>query len=264
MIDYISSPKSWEKMGKLTEIAEYSIRYDRKLKEICTHLGQLGFSYFGYYSIDECGNFVMLSNYPEQLSFYYRNEFYLEEPYLTFPGNFRSGCVMVPSTLNPESQKISIKEFHYDHLFLKLHCKDQSIEGYIFADEYLNPSNGAKFFPKLDLLDRFAFFFKQEARGIIQKIRSEGYNLKREKNEAFYSDVSKLPLAKKNPFEEAFLNKISPLSPRERECVELFKQGYTAHATASILGISQRTVEFYFDNIKGKLNCSSKWQLLDY
>jgi DNA-binding CsgD family transcriptional regulator len=52
------------------------------------------------------------------------------------------------------------------------------------------------------------------------------------------------------------------LSAREAECLEWYFQGKTSKETASILGISHRTIEEYFTNIKEKLGCKNKRDLL--
>ena len=251
-------------MNHLTEIAKHSIEHDRALKKICEPLHSLGISIFEFYAIDEDGNFVVLSTYPEQLDFYYSEKLYLREPYLRGPHFFRCGYVMIPTTLDSCSREASISQYQYDHLLLKLERKEDLIEGYIFSKKNLTPENSLIFFNHLELLDQFAIYFKREAKKIISKLKSKGFNLKRDKKDFFFDEVPNLPLTQNNSKEDLFLKKISPLSPRERECVTLFKQGYTAHATAALLGLSQRTVEFYFDNIKTKLNCKSKWELLNH
>ncbi len=59
-------------------------------------------------------------------------------------------------------------------------------------------------------------------------------------------------------------NNIHPqLSKREQECLKLFLNGKTAKETSVILGLSYRTIEEYFTNIKKKLGCRYKRDLFD-
>lgn len=52
------------------------------------------------------------------------------------------------------------------------------------------------------------------------------------------------------------------LSVRELECLFCILRGMSAKKVGEIIGLSKRTVEFYMENIKNKLGCSSKSELL--
>lgn len=52
------------------------------------------------------------------------------------------------------------------------------------------------------------------------------------------------------------------LTPRELECMKLFCQGISAKQVGKKLGLSYRTVEFYLNNLKKKLNCHTRFELL--
>lgn len=62
-------------------------------------------------------------------------------------------------------------------------------------------------------------------------------------------------------YKEAMLKKISRLSKKECDCLQLLIQGKTAKDTANLWSISPRTVEYYFENIKDKLGCINKREL---
>ncbi|HEX2548820.1 MAG TPA: LuxR C-terminal-related transcriptional regulator [Gammaproteobacteria bacterium] len=52
------------------------------------------------------------------------------------------------------------------------------------------------------------------------------------------------------------------LSNRELECLFLQLRGKTAKQMAMVLGLSKRTIEDYLDNIKSKLGCHNKAEVL--
>lgn len=56
----------------------------------------------------------------------------------------------------------------------------------------------------------------------------------------------------------------SGLSTRELECLFLQLRGQTAKQIAELLNLSKRTVEYYLDNIKSKLGCQNKAEVLVY
>jgi DNA-binding CsgD family transcriptional regulator len=51
-------------------------------------------------------------------------------------------------------------------------------------------------------------------------------------------------------------------SRREAECMVHLLRGRSIRGTAKKLGISHRTVEFYVKNMKKKLNCKTKYELI--
>lgn len=50
---------------------------------------------------------------------------------------------------------------------------------------------------------------------------------------------------------------------REAECMALLLRGKTIGKVAGILKLSPRTVEYYVKNMKSKLGCRTKFELLD-
>lgn len=52
------------------------------------------------------------------------------------------------------------------------------------------------------------------------------------------------------------------LTAREEECAIFLMQGSSLKEIAKSLGLSPRTIEFYFKNIKNKLNCRTKFQMM--
>ncbi|MCK4870908.1 MAG: helix-turn-helix transcriptional regulator [Gammaproteobacteria bacterium] len=51
-------------------------------------------------------------------------------------------------------------------------------------------------------------------------------------------------------------------SRREAECMEHFLQGRTVAEVADLLGLSRRTVEFYVKNMRAKVGCRTKAELI--
>jgi DNA-binding CsgD family transcriptional regulator len=53
------------------------------------------------------------------------------------------------------------------------------------------------------------------------------------------------------------------LTIRESDCIKLIIRGKTAKEIGDLLGLSNRTVEYYLENIKCKLNVNSRSELID-
>ncbi len=50
---------------------------------------------------------------------------------------------------------------------------------------------------------------------------------------------------------------------REAECITLLIEGKLYRQVGTLLGLSQRTVEFYSKIMQGKLNCHTKKELIE-
>lgn len=252
-------------MEDLRSIVQYTIKYDRNIRKICSPLTDcLGIPFFTYYSIDQKGNFTILSNYPEQEDFFYSEKLYLTSPYLTAPDLMRSGAILVECT--PDSNYLDMMEqrFKMHDVFLILEKHDDSLEGYIFSVKSNDSRGPTVYLNNFELLKKFGRYFIKEAEPIIGKMKADRYNLVKAKGQAFWERDLDEPLSSTtNSQIQNFLKAISPLSLREHQCLDLFLQGKTAQATAEILGLSRHTVEHYFENIKNKLGCLYKKDLLD-
>ncbi|MDP1836197.1 MAG: LuxR C-terminal-related transcriptional regulator [Chlamydiales bacterium] len=249
--------------GLIDVIKRYSIRHDAKIKKICEPLAQcLGIPYFTYYCIDEQGRFGTISNATEFIEYYYSQRLYESNPFMAHPDLFQSGQMLTPCSLDPDQQSELAKRFDADHLFIDLSCESGKMEGFIFSNHGLNPQSGWQYVSQLNLLTKFSRYFKREAKTLIGRMLADQFNMKTARGQSFLEAPPQLPLTVPNPMINTYLKVVTGLSKQELRCLELFKAGKSAQATAAIMGLSQRTVEHYFESIKNKLGCSSKWDLL--
>ncbi len=252
-------------MNNLIElIRRYTIQHDQKIKKICEPLQHIGISTYAYYSIKHDGSFVILSNYPKQLEFFYGEKLYLTCPYLKHPRLYRSGVDLIPLTPHEEHLETSKRVYQIDHLLLMIQQVGGGMEGFFYTKENLGVEDARIFLPKLALLRRFNSYFKREARGLIEAAFADGYNLSKVRGRCFFERESHLPLSSDHDETERFLKQVCALSQQEESCLNLFQQGHSAQSTAALMGISQRTVEHYFENIKNKLGCATKGELLNW
>lgn len=241
-------------------INRYTIRYSDKLKKICEPLDTyLRMPKFAYYSIENDGRFGVVCNYPEGHEDFFGQKLYMNCPYLTHPGLFRSGYALIPATTN---QNLLANE-DFSHLFLILKKQADKMEGFFFSAPDLKPQTCRRVVNQIDLLNQFCLYFKRETHDLMMRIHEDGYNLHQAKGNAFLTRDANLPLSSQNVRTQEYFKKINHLTRQEQACLDLFKQGNTAKMTAEVLGLSRRTVEHHFDRIKDKLGCSSKWELLD-
>lgn len=242
----------------------YSVKEDRRIKRICAPLVDcLNIPIFTYSFMDADGRFGYLTNTLEFSEYYFSQKLYLHNPYFAHPALFRSGHSMTPCTLDEETQKTLSRRYKADHFFLNACATENRMECFIFAHENVDAGGGNPYVERLDLLAKFSRYFKREAKSIIERMRSDQFNMRKERGATLFETPSSVPLARNDSI-NTFLKLVSGLSPQELRCLDLFKEGKSAQATGALLGLSQRTVEHYFENIKNKLGCSSKYDLLNY
>jgi len=245
-------------------IKHYSVKHDKKIKNICSPLvDYLGIPVFTYYFVEKDGRFGYITNALECNEYYFSQRLYLLNPYLSHPAHFRSGHALLPCTFDKEAQSVLQKRFRADHLFLSLQVNEAKMDGFIFANTDVGPEGCLPYMTCLDLLAKFGSYFKREAKDLIGKMKADLFNIREVRGKNLFDQSSSIPLANHDPKISAFLKKVTGLSRQEQRCLELFKLGKSAQATAALMGLSNRTVEYYFENIKNKLGCHSKYDLLN-
>lgn len=238
------------------------VKNESKTKAICAPLQKcLGIPLFAYYCINDEGNIVNLSNNAAVMESYYQNKCYMRNPHAKHPRLMHSGSLFVPQAYYPPHLQLVFKQHQINGMLLLLNCHEDFYEGFCFATKEGQNSTKA-LFANIEVFHSFARFFTKAAKPMIEKAKSEKFNIKHVSGDAFLESDSSTPLSNNDPSTQKFLKMILPLTRREQQCLELFKQGKSAQATGAVLGLSQRTVESYFENIKNKLGCHSKGDLL--
>ncbi|MDP1836685.1 MAG: helix-turn-helix transcriptional regulator [Chlamydiales bacterium] len=253
-------------MTNLSNASKYSVIFDRTIKKICEPLIDcLGVEVFSYSYIDADGRFCYLSNEPEFTQYYFEQHYYLHNPYCAHPALFRSGHAILPCTVDAEAQQILRTRFEADHFLLSTQANESSMESFVFANRGgLENNRWNQYIDQLDLLNKFGRYFKREAEDLIGKMTAEGFNAQIAIGKDKFLTPSLVPLCNNDPKVTSFLKTVTGLSRQEQRCLDLFKQGKSAQQTGAVMGLAKKTVEHYFDSIKNKLGCSSKWDLLNH
>lgn len=120
------------------------------------------------------------------------------------------------------------------------------------------------------LLKSFTSHFKKEHNPILNQMKQEGVSLIDLQEDNFFFNQSicheispaVLKAFYKDLGMKGELEKAEKLSLRELQCLKLLIEEKSAKETAAIFGLSRRTIEYYFENIKDKLSCWSKKEVL--
>lgn len=155
--------------------------------------------------------------------------------------------------------------FGLDHfIFIPRICAHYT-EYYIFAAALNNHGIVNFYLNQMDVLEQFIHDFQNKAGKLITQgdlnklIIPENMRLQLNGSPSLINQMSDDAVTIKNqPLILHYQGNIIKLSPRELECLQLLKSGYTAKETAQQFGLSYRTVEHHINNIKLKFGLNRK------
>jgi LuxR family quorum-sensing system transcriptional regulator SolR len=228
---------------------------ENKVKEVTKPFFDIsGIDYFFYTEFFKTGHTFCLSTNAQWFKTFYELDLHKLTP--NFPANGYRLCEVsnpiiaanAKTHFNIQNYLILTKEFD-DHYLMAG-----------FGTTYPNEAVSDYYINNRDILDKFIYYFKQKAADLI--IES-----KQPQNIIALPEYSKsglkLAFVDSKPLHFLNLNSLPlMLSKREQECISYFLQGDTIRSTADKLFISPRTVETHLDNIKNKLGCHKKSELI--
>jgi DNA-binding CsgD family transcriptional regulator len=222
-----------------------------------------GMSHFSYFFVTPEGHSACLGTNPEWMEFYLYNDLFLHNPFLRSPHLIPEGVFFTQSIKHPgyrESKKHA-KNFGIEDSLLLTFKEKGILQGFSFGLSK-HDKNYTLFTNEVPLLKRFCKEFEKRAERSLQEL--EPVDVRQFIGNAFYKkqDWFSLDENKRKNLLVRLNFKVPDLSPREKEALSLYLQGETARSIAKRLNLSSRTVESYLENIKNKLNCYQKTELL--
>ena len=262
---------SWQEI-----VQNYIIKHSSQIRKTTQPLrDHFGISYFTYHRIDNNGKYTVLVDRPDWAEHYVSEQIFLNDPYLRHPSVYRSGISSIQNHGSEEYKeqvlKAGKKILHMDLTAILIQKKESCVEFFGFAGNRKTSSLENLYLNRSQLLTSFAFHFKRELGFIMTQMEEEAGSLRDLKGEDFICSQPLCPdVASSNLLayyrdlgrKGRKTKKAEKLSLRERQCLKLLIESKTAKETANVLGLSRRTVEFYFENIKNKFSCWSKQEVL--
>lgn len=211
---------------------------------------------------------LRISNNEPWNKFHISNKFYELDHYQNDIKGM-SGSNTYITLWNGKSNTNLIKGMHAYGLWYGLSIY-QKCNGYIemwsFASREDNSQIESFYFNNIHLLERFIVYFKNKASELID-IKDRGMFLMRKKD--IILDPCIQNNFEKNFYEETSLNSLYidyqsniKATKREVECLYLLSTGRSAKEIGLLLNISSRTVEYYINQLKLRLGCHYKNELI--
>jgi DNA-binding CsgD family transcriptional regulator len=251
-------------------VQKYIIQHSNCIQEATRPLrDHFGITYFTYHKIDSNGKYTVLVDRPDWAEHYVDKQLFLEDPYLRHPSMYTSGVTFMhehgskifkkslsqsgKQVLSAESGLLLIQKYADSVEFLGFCANPQKVK---LQHLYLN---------HLHMLHAFGSFFKHKLQTILKKMESEANTLSSLKgNDYFTQEHITLELTHNDRL--SYYKKLGlpialqaeKLSSREIQCLKYMVLGDSMKEIAAKLGLSPRTIESYFENIKNKLSCWNK------
>jgi|GEM_PF-869906 len=255
------------------EVVQNYLRHTDKVKRVTGLLSHyFNITHFQYRRIDCNGQFVVLGNRPDWFEHYVGEQFFTGDPFMKHPKSYRPGFCLTEGNNTEGYGKIwraNVEIFNIDMVAIYIVKCNGYVEMYGFSSNRQNSCLRDLYLNDHALLKRFASFFRKELDSSILKLVEAPVFLPYLKGNDFNS-VLVNPGIKKD-LRRAFLcdlgfnsavSQFEQLSRRECQCLYRLKKGLTAKEIALELNLSHRTIEFYLENIKGKLACRDRREMI--
>ncbi len=264
-----------EPMLSWTEIVQnYITKHSDQIRKTTQPLRQLfGIGYFTYHRIDSKGKYTVLVDRPDWAEHYVSEQIFQNDPFLRDYSMYESGiCVMDKHGSREHQEKLlsSAKQvLNLDLGVMFIQKQATCAEFFGFCGSKRASSLEMLYVNHPGLLHSFCTHFKKQFTPLLTQMEDEASSLIDLKGRDFFC---KEPICQKvapdtiqdyykTIGKQAEVEHAGKLSARERECLRLLIEGKSAKETAMLLGLSRRTIEFYFENIKDKLACWSKQEV---
>ena len=256
-------------------VQNYIIKHSNQIRKTTQPLrDHFGISYFTYHRIDETGKYTVLVDRPDWAEHYVNEKIFLNDPYLRHPKVYDSGICLMENNGTEEYKTTLLKEgkaiLNMDIGVMLIQKHGGLVEFFGFAGNKRKCALDQLHLNHAPLLKSFAAYFKKALNPILTTMTEEAGSLLELKGHDFLSqapinaniDTITVRSYLKDLGLKQEVKIAEKLSTRERECLKLLIEAKSAKETAALLGLSSRTIESYFENLKMKFSCWSKQEIL--
>ena len=247
-----------------------------EMASICNLLAPFGIHHFTYLKQYHDGKRISLSNKPGWIADYYNLNLYQSS---LFENQGVKDITLFDTWFGDYDLDVYRHgKYYYNtmHSISIIECKKKYSEAFLFATTPDNYSAIHYLSNNREILFHFIFYLKDHGKNILKKAEKHGMiipQITEVKNTVFPDEDARNEMESqkklffdKTPIHqlqmEDFTNEVVKLSQREIQCICHLLNHKTAIEMSVLMNISPRTVESYLDNIKLKLRCGSRVELI--
>lgn len=257
-------------MRNLIDSQHIAVSASANVLAICSDFFQkTGISYFTFARQFNDGSRFSLTTHPEQALYFYNSEYYrnivFSKPEQKKTEYWLWNALPFSAALEDQAMRFDIANG-----FTIIQPQDQTTEYFYFGARTHEQFMNNFYINHLGLLHQFCAYFKEQARGLIataaqakNRIMLPADLIQQSTNHAAIDPIRQFHDRQVITVENISFNAIDgQITKREIECGLLLVKGATAKSIARDLDISPRTAEVHIQNLKTKLACHSKTQLI--
>jgi DNA-binding CsgD family transcriptional regulator len=245
-----------------------------KVEEICSPLSNIGINCFRYMRLyKDCSYLLLMNGFSDFLYDSLKNMDDLGNIWGTSIGHVKNG--FEPFFLHwPQDgflKDVNMRLFHKHQVWngaSLIYRYENYIDIVSFALGLSYEDNCGLLINNRDFLKTFTNYFREKASDLLETRDRSNIAVFKNKFDTNYKPNIMLEKAKnfelKLKTQQTQRFKDLNISPRELQCLELLSHGKTAKEIAQNIQISHRTVESYLANLKTRINCNYKSELIEF
>jgi LuxR family quorum-sensing system transcriptional regulator SolR len=241
-----------------------------QVAKICNPLNTLDIVYFHYIKSFHDGSRISLCNHADWVQHYYTNRYYLtpsidKDPRKNITANFFWNDLGSTKPFDTLREKFDIA----NGITLVKKTKN-SCSFYYFGGRADKKSILSFFLNNLNVLERFILYFMDKGSNIIDVADKNRivlpFSQQQDKSSNVISSMDNIRnFIDQTPIKRYWFsdeNKDIYFSPRQMACIIGLLEGKSAKGISEQLDLSIRTIENYIEQLKIKLNCSRKEEVI--
>ncbi len=251
------------------------------IQDICSPLlNNLNLTHFGFLRYKADGSYLAISNdiawAKTHLSQDYASSPYFLQELCSLPTNSYYASLW-PVVHSYDATLEALFEHNIWHGLNIVQTHSDATDVYYFASSRENYQVTSLYLNNPDLIKRFITFFNCQTKNIFDKATkneyaySENYkNIVQQKNvEGLHHNIYPHKndidaFIKETEIKKFETTESQSFSLREVQCMYLLSKGRTMKEIAKHLSLSPRTVETYINNVKNKIKCTSKSEIISF
>ena len=254
--------------------------FHKKLADLLYPLTQyLGITQGDYIKVDQDGTLINIHTDYKWMERYLEKDFYNNDPSFVHPNNASNGFAFLPAVDNEDYKntllKEAIDEFDFHHGFVYIEKTKNSYTMLGFGTDKNNSNMPNRVLNSTNVVKKIIKKIIHQVVLETSTLQENKVDLMKFKKDLFYTQPcllssseeennKKIKILQNIGLIDSSCNnlELANLSPQEINCLKIYMENYNIKYIAKKLNITLNTATSYIGNIKKKLNCNTKVELL--